>query len=59
MKEGLGLEYLNYLVIALFLFFIINRIIPDKGVRQISTSDLKNELKDKNKQFVDVRTPGE
>ncbi|SRR5690606_36126761 len=59
MKEGLGLEYLNYLVIALFLFFIINRIIPAKGVRQISTSDLKNELKDKNKQFVDVRTPGE
>ncbi|WP_256242501.1 rhodanese-like domain-containing protein [Bacillus sp. V3B] len=46
-------------MIALFLFFIINRIIPAKGVRQISTSDLKNELKDKNKQFVDVRTPGE
>ncbi|NPC93750.1 rhodanese-like domain-containing protein [Bacillus sp. WMMC1349] len=53
------MEYLNYLLIALFLFFIINRIIPAKGVRQISTTDLKNELKDKKKQFVDVRTPEE
>lgn len=41
------------------MLFIIKRIIPTKGVRQISTTDLKNELKDKNKQFVDVRTPGE
>lgn len=53
------MEYLNYLIIGLFLLFIIKRIIPTKGVRQISTTDLKNELKDKNKQFVDVRTPGE
>jgi len=53
------LEYLNYLIIGLFLLFIIKRIIPAKGVRQISTTDLKNELKDRNKQFVDVRTPGE
>ncbi|HYK73427.1 MAG TPA: rhodanese-like domain-containing protein, partial [Pseudoneobacillus sp.] len=27
--------------------------------RQISTIELKSELTDKNKQFVDVRTPGE
>ncbi|WP_078435517.1 rhodanese-like domain-containing protein [Metabacillus halosaccharovorans] len=53
------MEYLNYIVIAFFIFFILNRIIPTKGVRQILTSELKNELKDKNKQFVDVRTPGE
>ena len=53
------MEYVNYLVIALFLFFIIKRFFPAKGVNHISTSDLKSELKDKNKQFVDVRTPGE
>lgn len=53
------MEYLNYIIIGLFMLFIIKRIIPTKGVRQISTTDLKNELKDKNKQFVDVRTPGE
>jgi len=53
------LEYLNYILIGLLLIFIIKRIIPAKGVRQISTTELRNELKDKNKQFIDVRTPGE
>ena len=53
------MEYVNYLVIALLLFFMIKRFLPTKGVNHISTSDLKSELKDKNKQFVDVRTPGE
>lgn len=53
------MEYLNYLVIALFLFFIFKRFIPTKGVNHISTSQLKALLNDKNKQYVDVRTPGE
>ncbi|WP_338787322.1 rhodanese-like domain-containing protein [Metabacillus sp. FJAT-53654] len=53
------MEYINYLVIALFIFLILNRIIPVKGIRHISTVELKNELKDKNKQFIDVRTPSE
>lgn len=30
-----------------------------RGLRQISTVELKNELKDKNKQFIDVRSQGE
>lgn len=53
------MDYLNYIVIALIAIFLIRRFLPTKGVRQISTQDLKNELNDKNKQFVDVRTPGE
>jgi rhodanese-related sulfurtransferase len=53
------MEYVNYIVIALFLFFILQRVLPIKGVRYISTTDLKVELLNKNKQFVDVRTPGE
>ncbi|AZU61630.1 rhodanese-like domain-containing protein [Neobacillus mesonae] len=53
------MEYVNYILIGLFLILIIRRILPVKGVRQISATELKNELKDKNKQFVDVRTPGE
>lgn len=32
---------------------------PTKGVRNITTAELKNELKDKNKLFIDVRTPRE
>jgi rhodanese-related sulfurtransferase len=53
------MEYINYIVIGLVIVFFIQRMIPTKGVRQISTSELKNELKDKNKQYIDVRTPGE
>lgn len=30
-----------------------------KGIRQITTKQLKEELKQKNKQFIDVRTPAE
>jgi rhodanese-related sulfurtransferase len=48
-----------YIIIALFLFFIIQRALPTKGVRQLSTTDLKGELINKNKQFIDVRTPSE
>jgi rhodanese-related sulfurtransferase len=53
------MEYVNYLVIALFLFFMLKRFLPTKGVSHISTTELKAELNDKDKQYVDVRTPGE
>ena len=53
------MEYLNYLLPALVIFFIIKRFLPIKGFKQISTTELKNELNDKNKQYIDVRTPGE
>lgn len=53
------MEYINYVFIALFVLFIVYRFMPTKGVRNISTAELKNELKDKNKLFIDVRTPGE
>lgn len=53
------MEYIKYIVIALFVIFMVMRLMPTKGVRQISTAVLKNELQDISKQFVDVRTPGE
>lgn len=53
------MEYVKYIILALFIVFIIKRILPTKGVRHISTAELKNELQDKTKQFIDVRTPGE
>lgn len=52
------MQFINYLIIALFLLFII-RFLPIKGVTNISAQELKRILNDKNKQFVDVRTPGE
>jgi rhodanese-related sulfurtransferase len=39
--------------------FFAWRLIPVKGVRNITTSELRNELGDKNKQYIDVRTPME
>jgi|SRR5690625_4556652 len=53
------MEYISYVFIALFLIFILQRMIPTKGVKQISATDLKEELVNKSKQFIDVRTPGE
>lgn len=53
------MEYIQYILIGLFLFLIVRRMIPVKGVRQISTLELKNELNEKERQFIDVRTTGE
>lgn len=53
------MEYINYVLIGLFVLFIVYRFMPTKGVRNISTAELKNELKAKNKLFIDVRTAGE
>lgn len=53
------MQYINYLILALLIIFIIRRLAPTKGVKHISTTELKQELQDKTKQFIDVRTPGE
>jgi len=53
------MEYVSFIVIVLFLVFILQRALPAKGVKQLSTTDLKEELINKDKQFIDVRTSGE
>lgn len=53
------MEYTGVIIIAILLIFMIQRILPAKGVRHISTTDLKAEIKNKDKQWIDVRTPGE
>ncbi|QOR67666.1 rhodanese-like domain-containing protein [Cytobacillus suaedae] len=53
------MDYLNYILIGLLILFLLQRLLPTKGVRQITTSDLRKELNDKNKQYIDVRTAGE
>lgn len=53
------MNVLIYFLIVLFLFSMFKRFLPIKGVNQISTNELKRELMNKNKQFIDVRTPGE
>ncbi len=46
-------------MIILVIAFVIWRVMPTKGVQSISTENLKGLLKDKKKQFIDVRTPAE
>jgi rhodanese-related sulfurtransferase len=54
------LETLIYIVILIAVaWFFYRRIAPAKGIRNISTAELKAELKNKDKQFIDVRMPNE
>ena len=49
----------TFIIIAAAIAFFIWRMKPGKGVRSISTAELKGMLNDKDKVFIDVRTPGE
>ena len=50
-----------WIVIAVIVLFLIIRMKPAKGVEQISTSDLKSIINQKNANqlLIDVRTPAE
>lgn len=47
------------LLIAAIIAFFVWRKMPAKGVKNISTAELKNIIHDKDKVFIDVRTQGE
>ncbi|MGE7986710.1 rhodanese-like domain-containing protein [Lysinibacillus fusiformis] len=49
----------TWIIIAIIAAFFIWRMKPTKGVQSISTAQLKNMLHDKDKVFIDVRTPAE
>ncbi|ASB61750.1 sulfurtransferase [Bacillus sp. A053] len=51
----------NILLILFLLWFVFvfRRFLSLQGVKQITTADLKSELKNKDIQFIDVRTPYE
>lgn len=53
------MEYIHYVLLGLLIIFFVVQMSPPRGVRQITTAQLKQELHDKNKQFIDVRTAGE
>ncbi|AUZ26554.1 rhodanese-like domain-containing protein [Bacillus subtilis] len=50
---------INTLLILFLLWIVFRRFLPLQGVKQITTADLKSELKNKDIQFIDVRTPYE
>lgn len=47
------------IIIAVIVAFFVWRMKPGKGINSISTTELKTILNDKDKVFIDVRTPGE
>lgn len=47
------------ILIAVIVAFLVWRMKPVKGVNTISTAQLKSMINDRNKVFIDVRTPGE
>jgi len=51
------MDFLIVLVIAGI--FFAWRLMPTKGITQISTADLKKEVQNQSKQVIDVRTPSE
>lgn len=50
---------LNILIIAVIVWFLYQRFIPAKGIKQITRLELRKQLNNKNKQYIDVRTPNE
>src|SRR5699024_8805112 len=58
-KENFNMNTLFWVVIILIFVFFAFRMMPIKGVQNITSIELKNMLKNKDNQFIDVRTPGE
>lgn len=50
---------IQWVLLVVLIGFIISRFMPAKGVSNISVQDAKAMVKDKNIQFIDVRTAHE
>src|SRR5699024_3063287 len=52
-------EKMEYIILIIFVLFIMSRMLPVKGVKNLTHEEIKPKLKNKDTQFIDVRTPGE
>ncbi|WP_260288858.1 rhodanese-like domain-containing protein [Peribacillus aracenensis] len=51
---------LNLIILGFIVWFLYQRFVPAKGIKNINAAELKAELSNKgNKEFIDVRTPNE
>ncbi len=50
---------MEYIILIIFVLFIMSRMLPVKGVKNLTPEEIKPKLKNKDTQFIDVRTPGE
>jgi len=54
------MDWMIWAVAGLAVLWLVFRLTsPAKGVRSISADDLKRQIGKKDKQYIDVRTPGE
>ncbi|AWI11504.1 sulfurtransferase [Compostibacillus humi] len=53
------MEIFQWILLIIIVVFFVNRFMPVKGITNISVQEAKDKFKDKNVQFVDVRTPAE
>ncbi|PID21046.1 rhodanese [Sporosarcina sp. P3] len=50
---------MEWIIIALLVGLVVWRMKPAKGVHSITTEQLKDRVKDRNVQLIDVRSPAE
>ena len=53
------MDFNVWLLLACVVVLIVTRIMPVKGITNITTDEAKSKFNEKNVQFIDVRTPGE
>lgn len=53
------MDYISYVFFAAIVLLLVLRMLPTKGVKQITTGQLKSYLDNSQIQFIDVRTPSE
>lgn len=53
------MDIIQWVLILIIVLFILNRFIPRKGITNITVQEAKAKFKEKDVQFIDVRTPGE
>lgn len=54
------MEWLLWIAVGIIAYFAISRFTaPTKGIKTMSTDELKSSIGKKDKQYIDVRTPAE
>ncbi|MGF3103131.1 rhodanese-like domain-containing protein [Rossellomorea sp. DUT-2] len=53
------MEFIGVIVLAILIYLYVMMKKPGKNIKQISTNELKSLFGNTDKQFIDVRTPGE
>ncbi|OZU89128.1 rhodanese [Virgibacillus indicus] len=53
------MEILQWIIVIIAAGFVIKLFLPAKGISNITTKEAKDKFKEKDVQFIDVRTPGE